>query len=283
MLPIGHNATVRYYSINWSRPLGEGGEGLVYLARSVASGTLYAAKFPRTLIPADAVLRIRQELTRVLRVRGDFVARPVGWNFGLKPFVVYEYAEHGCLRDEMNGIFRSNQVYHPDIALLRAHQMLLGICNAHESGVVHRDVKPENFLIYSDGTLKLSDFGLGRTLHRPFSNWTNVFVGTREYAAPEQFAGWELDGRADLFAVGVVLYEMLMGFRPRRDGSSPYPSIRFRNILPGLDRLCARLLSRDRSDRPLNARVALAEVYEVRAAYWKHRQEFQRRGLRSPY
>lgn len=283
MLPIRRNTTVRYYSINWSRPLGAGGEGLVYLARSVASGTLYAAKFPRTLVPADAVFRIRQELARVLRVRGDFVARPVDWNFGLKPFVVYEYAEHGCLRDEMHGIFASNHVYHPEVALFRVHQMLLGICNAHDSGVVHRDVKPENFLIYADGTLKLSDFGLGRTLHRPFGSWTNGFVGTPEYAAPEQLAGRELDGRADLFAVGIILYEMLMGVRPRRNGSSPYPSSRYRNILPGLDRLCDRLLSWNRSYRPRSAREALAEVYEIRCAYSKHRQEFQRRGLRSPY
>src|SRR5262249_5778967 len=159
-----------------------------------------------------AQYRLTRELVRVLRVTGDHVARPVAWNLGARPFAVYELAE-GSLRDEMNACFRAGKVYHPRFALGRAFQMLQGLCEAHGAGLIHRDVKPDNYLMYRDG-VKLTDFGVGRTLARGRGSQTCWAVGTPNYSAPEQRLGYSVDGRADLYSVGVVLYEMLMGRLP---------------------------------------------------------------------
>ena len=101
-----------------------------------------------------------------------------------------------------------------------AHEVASGLAAIHAAGVVHRDLKPENVLITRDNVVKVMDLGVARATEDEVRlTQTNAFVGSLQYAAPEQFAGVaaELDGRADLHALGVMLYELLTGANPYQD------------------------------------------------------------------
>jgi eukaryotic-like serine/threonine-protein kinase len=263
----------RIFRVHWDLQLGSGGEGRVYLAESAIEQRPYAIKFPNALIPAIAQLQTRQELLRVLRVVGEHVVRPVAWNLGYKPFLVYELALQGTLRDEMDSYFGRGLVYDPQQALRRTVQMLLGIRDSHRSGIVHRDVKPENFLIFSDDVVKLNDFGLGRTMNRPYWNQTQAFVGTLNYAAPEQILRNGVDGRADLYAVGGVLYEMLTSRTPGFTRPLAPPSFYAHNILLSLDSFCDRMLSLNKSLRPATVDQALFTAYGIMTHYLRLQQQ----------
>ncbi len=274
---------VEYFHVHRSRPLGSGGEACVFQLTSAASGRVYAGKFPNALLPLVAQNQLLSELSRVMRVTGRYVVRPHAWNLGAQPFIVYEFAPFGSLRDEMNWIRGQGKVYHPAFALSRVRQMLLGIRDAHHSGVVHRDVKPDNFLVFASDDIRLHDFGVGRA----FCRWDDLYstrcVGTPNYAAPEQWQGCRVDGRADLYPVGVVLYEMLTGWLVDPAGQSPLPSRIYSNVLPSLDRFCCRLLAPDYRFRPANVDQALEEVQHIEREYLLYRQRFHWFGMTSPY
>lgn len=144
--------------------------------------------------------------------------------------------------------------------------MLVAVVQAHAAGVVHRDVKPGNALLV-DGRVKLSDFGLGRTLARPAHLQTRMFRGTEAYASPEQLLGWPVDHRADLYAVGVVLYEMLMGVRPIAGRQHASPRARFSNVTVRLEAFLSSLLSLVPRGRPPSALAALKELDEIAREY----------------
>jgi len=101
-----------------------------------------------------------------------------------------------------------------DEAIDVATQVLRGLSKAHESGIVHRDIKPANLMVTKDGTIKILDFGLAKLIGPSDVTRTGVTVGTVAYMAPEQLLGQDVDARADLWAVGIVLYELLSGRHP---------------------------------------------------------------------
>src|SRR5208283_2600831 len=92
--------------------------------------------------------------------------------------------------------------------------LLSGLAAAHAAGIVHRDVKPENVLIAPDGHLKVVDFGLARALSVSSQTRTGVIIGTVAYLAPEQVTGTSADARTDVYAAGIVLFELLTGVKP---------------------------------------------------------------------
>src|ERR1700686_4635349 len=89
-----------------------------------------------------------------------------------------------------------------------------GLAFAHERGIVHRDIKPGNIMVLRDGRIKIMDFGIARLLEPTVKTQTGVLLGSPQYMSPEQISGQSLDGRADIFSLGVVLYEMLTGVKP---------------------------------------------------------------------
>ena len=167
-----------------------------------------------------------------------------------------------------------------DEAVQIAVQILSGLGAAHAQGVVHRDVKPENILLDDNGVAKLTDFGIARriTIQRasggPTLAGTGLPVGTPQYMAPEQLRGEELDQRADIYALGSVLYEMLTGLPPHI-ADTPYevaslvltaPMLRLlpaRNpaIWPELEQVMLTALSRKPADRYANA-TSFAEALQ---------------------
>jgi len=153
--------------------------------------------------------------------------------------------------------------------------LLSGLAAAHRAGLVHRDVKPENVLIAPDGHLKVVDFGLARALTMGHQTRTGQILGTVAYLAPEQVTGTGADARTDIYAAGIVLFELLTGTKPHTGDSPlsvaykhvnesvPAPSRLAGGIPPEVDRLVLEATSRDPRGRPADATEYLRSLMEV--------------------
>ena len=125
-------------------------------------------------------------------------------------FIVMEYLEGDNLRQKMD----REGALPPDEAVRIAAQVLDGLAHAHSKGVIHRDIKPENIHILPTGLVKITDFGIARLKYEPNLTMDGQIFGTPSYMSPEQVQGGAIDERSDLFSVGVILYEMLAGYKP---------------------------------------------------------------------
>ncbi|HEY0717367.1 MAG TPA: protein kinase, partial [Streptosporangiaceae bacterium] len=160
----------------------------------------------------------------------------------------------------------------PHEALAIMVPLLSGLAAAHRAGLVHRDVKPENVLVAPDGHLKVVDFGLARALTMTHQTRVGQIIGTVAYLAPEQVTGAGTDARTDVYAAGVVLFELLTGSKPHTGDSPlsvaykhvnesvPAPSQRAGGIPPAVDQLVLRATSRDPRGRPGDAAEFLRAV-----------------------
>jgi eukaryotic-like serine/threonine-protein kinase len=191
-------------------------------------------------------------------------------------FLAMEYIPGHTLRD----LIRKESPMAPAKALAVIDPVLSALAAAHQAGMIHRDVKPENVLLADDGRVKVADFGLARAISAETQHTATggVLIGTVSYLSPELVVDGKADARSDVYAAGVVLYEMLTGRKPH-DGESPIqvaykhvhedvppPSDEIRGIPAYVDALVARATARDRELRPADARVLLHQVRRVRAA-----------------
>jgi serine/threonine-protein kinase len=163
----------------------------------------------------------------------------------------------------------------PREALAIMVPLLSGLAAAHTAGIVHRDVKPENVLVAPDGHLKVVDFGLARALTMSSQTRTGLIIGTVAYLAPEQVTGTGADARTDIYAAGIVLFELLTGTKPHTGESPlsvaykhvneaiPAPSRLAGGISPEVDQLVLQATSRDPSGRPSDAGEFLRSVHDV--------------------
>jgi predicted Ser/Thr protein kinase len=199
--------------------LARGGMGVVYRAWDTRLERWVALKALSPLLPAGAEARerLRREARAAGRVSHDAVATIHALEeIDSELFIVSEYVAGETLRAKLSaGPLAVPQAVSIALAVAR------GLAAAHELGVVHRDLKPENVMIASDGRVKVVDFGIasidgpGRGITR-----TGVVLGTPGYMAPEQVSGQGADARSDVFALGVLLYEMLSGRPPFGDSAS---------------------------------------------------------------
>ncbi len=190
-------------------------------------------------------------------------------------FLVMEYVPGMTLRD----LISNEAPMSPVKALSVIEPVLSALASAHRSGMIHRDVKPENVLLADDGRVKVADFGLARAINADTQHTnTGVLIGTVSYLAPELVVDGAADARADVYAAGVMVYEMLTGEKPHQAESPiqvaykhvhediPAPS----KLVPALpsyvDALVARATARDTSLRPTDAGVLLRQVRRVRNA-----------------
>lgn len=191
-------------------------------------------------------------------------------------FLAMELVRGHTLRD----VIRAQAPMPPARALQILDPVLSALAAAHHAGLVHRDVKPENVLIAEDGTVKVADFGLARAVSAETQNTATggVLIGTVSYLSPELVVDGRADARSDVYAAGVVLYEMLTGRKPH-EGESPIqvaykhvhedvpaPSRLVAGIAPYVDALVARATARDRDHRPADAQVLLHQVRRVKVA-----------------
>lgn len=188
-------------------------------------------------------------------------------------FLVMEHVPGRTLRD----VIRAEAPLSPRRALALLEQVLTALAAAHDAGIVHRDVKPENVLLAPDGRVKVADFGLARAVTAATAA-SGPLVGTAAYLAPELVLDAGADARSDVYAAGVLLYELLTGAKPH-GGETPLqvayrhvhvdvppPSARVPSLPPYVDALVARATARDRDVRPTDARVLLHQVRRVRSA-----------------
>src|SRR4051794_25865304 len=168
----------------------------------------------------------------------------------------------------------------PARALALLDPVLSALGAAHQAGMIHRDVKPENVLLADDGRVKVADFGLARAVSAETQHTATggILIGTVSYLPPELVVDGRADARSDVYAAGVVLYELLTGRKPHAGDSPiqvaykhvhediPAPSRLVPGLPPYVDALVARATARDRDLRPADARVLRHQVRRVRAA-----------------
>ncbi|HZI67533.1 MAG TPA: protein kinase, partial [Thermoanaerobaculia bacterium] len=254
-------------------PLGAGGMGEVYRAKDPRLGRDVAIKvLPASFSnDADRLRRFEQEARAagVLNHPNVTAVYDIGDHEGA-PYVVSELLEGETLRAELAGGHLSLRK-----AIDHAVQIAHGLAAAHDKGIVHRDLKPENVFVTNDGRVKILDFGLAKLTHAEegsSAGHTNlptaaagtepgVVLGTMGYMAPEQVRGRPADARADIFAFGAILYEMLAGRRAFHGDSAadtmsailredpPDLSATNQNVTPGLERILRHCLEKNPEQR----------------------------------
>ncbi|MFF8602942.1 Stk1 family PASTA domain-containing Ser/Thr kinase [Streptomyces sp. NPDC015232] len=192
---------------------------------------------------------------------------------GAYVYLAMEYVAGCTLRD----VLRERGALRPRAALDVLEPVLAALGAAHRAGFVHRDMKPENVLIGDDGRVKVADFGLVRAVGSA-TDTTGAVLGTVSYLAPEQIEHGTADTRADVYACGVVLYEMLTGAKPHSGDTPaqvlyqhlntdvPAPSAAVPGLAVELDELVASATARNPEVRPYDAVALLAQAREARAA-----------------
>jgi serine/threonine protein kinase, bacterial len=187
------------------------------------------------------------------------------------PFLVMELIEGGTLRELLGE--RGPMPPHAVAAVLRP--VLGGLATAHRAGLVHRDVKPENVLISDEGVVKIADFGLVRAVAAAGITSASVILGTAAYLSPEQVRDGNATARSDVYAVGIMAYELLTGQTPfsgdsalsvayqRLDTDVPPPGIVIDGVPPQFDELVGRATARDPADRYADAHDMGAELEAI--------------------
>ena len=195
--------------------VGRGGMALVYVARDRKRGGCVAVKLLADNLAADPELRqrFRREAELAQRLSHPNVVRVLGSGESEgRAYIVFEYVGGPNLAEELRRVGRLDPVRAAGLGA----QAAAALAHAHERGLVHRDIKPQNLLLAADGVLKVSDFGIARLVDGTQLTQIGTVLGTAAYLAPEQAAGEETTGAADVYALGVVLYELLTGEPPHR-------------------------------------------------------------------
>lgn len=200
--------------------------------------------------------RFQREARTVARLKGDGLVAVYdqgGGPDGPPPYLVMELVEGGTLRE----LLRERGPMPPHAAAAVLAPICRGLAVAHAAGLVHRDVKPENVLISDDGEVKIADFGLVRAVAEAKITSTSVILGTAAYLSPEQVGSGDSDPRSDVYAVGVLTYELLTGRTPftgdtalsvayqRMDNDVPPPSAAIAGVPAQFDALVRRATARD--------------------------------------
>jgi len=254
--------------------MGEGGMGAVYKAQDRELDRAVALKTVRADLAShpDMVRRFRQELILARQVTHRNVVRifDIGEAEGIK-FISMEFVEG----EDLRSLLQEKGKFSPDEAVALVEQVCHALEAAHAEGVIHRDLKPANIMRDHHGRIVVMDFGLARTLESGLTE-TGGMVGTIEYMSPEQALGQEVDTRSDIFAIGLIFYELLTGKTPykaesaiasllRRAQERAIPVCEIEAGVPQiLSDIVARCLERDRNQRYQSATEIIADLQAYR-------------------
>ncbi len=251
--------------------LGEGGMGAVYKARDIELDRLVALKVIRPELAGNPAIlqRFKQELILARQVTHRNVIRiyDLGEADGIK-FITMEYVDGEDLRT----LLHERGKLPPSEAVAIIEQVCLALEAAHREGVIHRDLKPQNVMRDRQGRIVVMDFGLARSLVSERMTQTGAMVGTMEYMSPEQAMGADLDGRSDLFAVGLIFFELVTGRMPykaetalasllKRTQERAIPISEIDRSFPErLSNVVSKCLERDPKQRYQNVRELLSDL-----------------------
>ena len=193
--------------------IGVGGMAYVYRAYDRVEDRWVAIKILKEEFSnnSDFLRRFRNESKAIAVLSHPNIVRVFDVSFGDQiQYIVMEYIDGITLKQyiEQEGVIRWNEALHFTV------QILMALEHAHEKGIIHRDVKPQNIMLLQDGTIKVADFGIARFLQSETQTMTDKAIGSVHYIAPEQARGDYITDKADIYSVGVMLYEMITGKLP---------------------------------------------------------------------
>jgi len=258
--------------------LGRGGMGEVHLARDEVLGRDVAVKVLAEQYSHDgeAVERFRREARSAAALSHPHVVpvHDLGETADGAHYIVMEYVPGGTLKER---ILRGGAMDVRTAARI-SHQVAAALGAAHDAGVVHRDVKPENILFAGSGEAKVTDFGIARSASSPRLTEAGFTLGTADYMSPEQAMGEAVGPASDLYSLGVVLYQMLAGERPFEADSPLATAVKHANEPPpklrrpgegdpafpgGMGAVVEKLLAKDPADRHGSASELMADLERV--------------------
>ncbi len=256
--------------------LGQGGMGQVYLAQDLQLKRLVAVKtisLTNSYNEEHCARFLREaQMASSINHPNVLTVYEIGSQDN-RPFLVMEYVEGNTLRD----LLKNNQMDLP-LAINLAIQLAQGLQAIHQLGIIHRDLKLDNFILRKDGYLKILDFGLAKNTsevqnNNKFETRVGMVLGTPRYMSPEQARGRELDARSDIFSFGTVLYELLthhLAFDDEDDMQAVYqvvfhqPEPMSEEIPERLRKLVERIMQKSLKARPESMQEVLDELLAIR-------------------
>ncbi len=199
--------------------LGKGGMADVYLAEDtqLARQVVLKVMLPHVAAEPGMVARFQREAQATARLDHPHIVQiyTIGSLPDERPYLAMQYIPGGALSDNLQRLSRQGQWASPVYALTLAQQVAAALTTAHGAGIVHRDLKPANILLREDGSAVVSDLGIAAVSQAATRlTRTGGILGTPHYMSPEQAAGQPVDGRSDIYSLGVILYELLSGHPP---------------------------------------------------------------------
>jgi len=270
-LTIGSIFAGRYQIIE---ELGRGGMGRVYkvLDKDIDEKVALKLLNPEIAADEDTIQRFRNELKFARKITHKNVCRmyDLGEEKGT-PYITMEYVPGEDLKSSVRRMGQLTIAKSVSIA----KQVCEGLAEAHRLGVVHRDLKPQNIMVDSEGNAHIMDFGIARSLETKGVTGTGMIIGTPEYMSPEQVEGKQVDRRSDVYSVGVILYEMVTGRVPFEGDTALSIALKHKSEAPrnpreinaqipeDLNRLILKCMEKDREKRFKGADELLSELVTI--------------------
>lgn len=255
--------------------IGVGGMSVVYKAYDNIDDRIVAIKILKNeyLSNEEFKRRFKNESKAIAVLSHPNIVHIYNVNFGDRlQYIIMEYVDGITLKEyiEQQGVINWKEAVH------FTSQILAALQHAHDKGIIHQDIKPQNIMLLQDGTIKVTDFGIARFSRMDTKNTSENAIGSVHYISPEQARGEMTDAKADIYSIGIVMYEMLTGVLPFQSDNAVSVAImqlqeeakRPREIVPnlplGLEQITMRAMQKNPTDRYQSAAEMLMDINEFK-------------------